>query len=221
MGDLDSPTRRHAFPFLLLPYHIRDDIYSLVLEYPDLGPVFESFEAGLHKTAQQQENTRQPKCTFPAPRAPAGTMRTPALLLVNRQITAEAVKALRDKPFVLTRYAPYSAMLAQPMDITEFVSECTLKLMQHVVLRMDLFGDARAWCKTVETLLDIWTAGNCLKRIEVWVHGRTVEGVLVQWERGFAKWALRALSKIRNFAEAEHISLTGNLSESRLAKRTR
>ncbi|KAH9991092.1 hypothetical protein F4779DRAFT_609760 [Xylariaceae sp. FL0662B] len=220
MNNSHSPTLQ-TFPFLLLPYHIRDDIYSLVLAYPDLEPVFGRFEASLRKTAEQQEKTRQPKCTFPVPKASAGTLHTPPLLLVNRQITAEALQALRDKPFVLTRYAPYSAMLAQPMDITEFISEYTLRSTYHVVLKIDLFGDARAWCKTVEVLLDTWVAGNCLRKIEVWVHGRTVEGVPVQWEKGFEKWALMALSKIRNFAEAEGIPLMGNLPESRLTKKAR
>lgn len=48
-----------------------------------------------------------------------------------------------------------------------------------------------------------------------------VEGVTVYWERSFEKWALGALSKIQHFAEAENLSLTGNILESRLVRKPR
>ena len=196
MDNPDSCTRRHVFRFLVLPYHIRDNIYSLILRYPDVRPAFDRFERSLHEVEEQEVKAGQPKCVLPVPRTSPGFMQTPALLLVNRQIAAEAVLALRDTPLVLSRYAPYARTLARPMDITEFVGEETLRKLKYVVLRVDLFGDARAWCKTAEMLLDTWTTANCLKSVTVWAREMTVDGVVVHWDRDFEMWAVRTLSKV-------------------------
>jgi hypothetical protein len=101
-------------------------------------------------------------------------MSTPSLLLLNRQITAEACEIIYQKPFVMASTPPYIPQLAKPMDITEFISESTLQNLRFVVLNMDLnhnpnlmSGGAKRWLKTVEMLLDIWYVKNNLKRVEV------------------------------------------------------
>ncbi|KAI0382814.1 hypothetical protein F5Y04DRAFT_252395 [Hypomontagnella monticulosa] len=217
MSDPETLEQRHIFPFLSLPYEIRDEIYGLTLEYPDLGPLFERFEASVREAVEKQNDIKTPKCTIPAPRAPA--MQTPGLLLVNRQIAVEAVKALHKKPFVLSRYAPFPGMLVRPMDITDFISEGTLRTMQFVVFRIDLFGHARGWYKTIEDLLDTWIEGNSLKGIEVWVNEEAKNGGKIYWEPRFEQSGLGTLSKIRNFAKAENIPLTGNMPEDRNIKK--
>lgn len=92
---------------------------------------------------------------------------TPTVLLLNRQITAEALPVLRAKTLVLDTPPPCTPSLARPMDITEFIGETTLQHVRRVLLRMDLTMEAHWWAKTVETLLDVWCVKNSLVQVTV------------------------------------------------------
>lgn len=154
--------------FLELPPYLRDDIYRLLLEYPKLNPSFERCEKEEDRSeAKKCEAERlRPHCTLPYPRPPP--MRTPPILLVCRQITAEALPILRNTTFVLDREPPYSEVLGREMNITDFIGEETLKEMEHVELRLDIDGRPRVWSWTIDLLLDVWAAGHSLKRLTVW-----------------------------------------------------
>jgi hypothetical protein len=154
--------------FLALPPEVRNCIYDAGLEWPDLP--------GLAKgiSAKQSAIVDRPLCTIPRPHF--GSMSTPPLLLLNRQITSEALEILYQKPFIMDSTPPYIPQLAKPMDITEFISESTLQNLRFVILKMNLnhkpnlmSGGAKGWLKTVEMLLDIWFVKNNLERVEVHV----------------------------------------------------
>jgi hypothetical protein len=95
-------------------------------------------------------------------------MSTPSLLLLNRQITSEALEVLYRKPLILDTTPPYTPQFGQPMGIPEIVSETTLQNLRFVVLRMDLDQrqSARYWFKIIEMLLDIWYVKNNLEEVQ-------------------------------------------------------
>jgi hypothetical protein len=95
-------------------------------------------------------------------------MRTPSLLLLNRQITSEALEVLYRKPLILDTTPPCIPQLGQPMGIPEIISETTLQNLRIVVLRMDLDQrqSARYWFKIIEMLLDIWFVKNNLEEVQ-------------------------------------------------------
>jgi hypothetical protein len=112
----------------------------------------------------------QPLCTVPRPRY--GPMSTPSLLLLNRQITSEALEVLYRKPLILDTTPPYIPQLGQPMGMPEIISETTLQNLRFVVLRMDLdqSQSARYWFKIIEVMLDIWFVKNNLEGVQAWIQ---------------------------------------------------
>jgi hypothetical protein len=185
------------FPFLLLPYHVRHDIYGLVLEYPDLGPVFARIESQRAADEEEHEKTRLPKCALPTPHVPARLMSTPGILLCNRQIASEAREAMYFKTFTLRRPPPYTTTLGKPMDITEFISEDTLRNMRRVEFVMNLYGDPRRWSKTMEILLDVWSSENHLRKIDVTLEQPKELQQGLFWDAGFSSHTTRMLSMVR------------------------
>ena len=165
-------TKPH-FPFLALSAELRNAVYEYAIDWPDLSIAFERIATDPGLAYDQDASKSLPLCTFPKPHFEEKT--TPSLLLVNRQITAEALEILYVKPLILTSTPPYIPQLAKPMDICdEFISEATLQRLRFVVLKIDLkykpehlAGSARCWLKTVETLLDVWCVRNVLERVEV------------------------------------------------------
>lgn len=157
-------------PFLALPSELRNQIYHYTLEWPALS---EHYTQILYEEVTYARGLSQtsPLCVVPIPVVEEVT--TPSLLLVNRQVAAEALAVLYKQPLVLCQTPPYLPQLAKPMDITEFISETTLQLVPRVVLQMDLSytaclpDGARSWLKTVETLLDVWCVKNSLEMLEV------------------------------------------------------
>lgn len=167
---MPSQLSASASPFLALPLELRNSIYEYVLDWPDLCHSYRrtQFDEILY---EPEISKASPLCVVPIPLV--GEMRTPSLLLVNHQVTSEALVILHRKPLVLSETPPHVPQLAKPMDITEFISETTLQLVPRVVLQMDLSYNgglpdrARAWLKTVETLLDVWCIENSLELLEV------------------------------------------------------
>ncbi len=151
--------------FLSLPYRLRHEIYTYAIDWPDLRVPFTRLARECQRVEANWESRREPKCTIPSPRVAART--TPTLLLLNRQITAEALPVLRAKTLVLETLPPYTPFLGRPMDITDFIGEATLQRVRRVLLKMDLVMDARGWAKTVETLLDVWCVKNSLVEVVV------------------------------------------------------
>lgn len=141
-------------PLLALSSELRNIIYDYALSWPDLSVAFQEIEGSL----SPRQSVSGPLCSIPKPRfSTFGELRTPTILLLNRQITSEALEILREKPLILTRPPPYVLQLAKPMDITEFIPEATLQKLRKVVLEMNFdTGDAQYWLKMVELLLDVW-----------------------------------------------------------------
>lgn len=162
---------RQIFPFLELPYHVRHDIYIFALDYPDLDPVFARIETQTSADEDKHEKAKLPQCILPTPHVPAQLKTTPGIMLCSRQIAWEAQEAMRFKTFTLKRPPPYTQTLGRPMDITEFINEDTLKGIRRVDFIITLYRDCpRAWRRTIETLLDVWSVETHLRRIGITLH---------------------------------------------------
>ncbi|KAL6898783.1 hypothetical protein GGI43DRAFT_68425 [Trichoderma evansii] len=196
-------------PFLLLPYHIRHEIYMFVLDYPDLRPIIARMEYECVRGEGEHDKTKLPKCILPTPHVPARFKVTPGIFLCNRQITSEAREAMKFKVFTLRRPPPYTMTLGRPMDITEFISQDTLKNMRRVELVMNLFDDARGWNKTVEILLDVWSSANHLKKIDISLEQPEELPPGTLWHERSSRHVIKMLSMIQSFAKEGGIELTG------------
>lgn len=140
--------------FLDLPAEIRLMIYThminpneYVKSYGKLGDQIES------------SPKRGPLCAIPRSYV---KRYTPSVLLLNRQITAEALHVLYRTPLDLYG-TPSTYFVMRQMDITEFISEHILQRIHYGVLRLD-----HAHKHFVLTLLDIWGAENRLERLDVY-----------------------------------------------------
>ncbi|KAH6645471.1 hypothetical protein BKA67DRAFT_664545 [Truncatella angustata] len=201
--------RRQFFDFLALPYHIRHDIYTLVLEYPDLDSVFARVASQCAEDELKHEETRLPKCVMPSPHVAPQLKTTPGILLCNRQVAWEAREAMHFKTFTLRRPPPHTTALGKPMDITEFVSEGTLKKMRRVEFVMNLWFDPRGWSKTIEVLLDVWSVENHLRKINITLEQPTQLPAGQFWNLQYPGQPVKILSMIKSFAEVAGICLTG------------
>ncbi|KAH8675521.1 hypothetical protein BX600DRAFT_494013 [Xylariales sp. PMI_506] len=215
MENIEASSRSlQIFPFLALPYEIRREIYNLVLDYPDFDTLFAHLESKHAADEEEHCKTRLPICALPAPHVPARLMTTQSILLCNRQITYEARETMNLKVFTLRRPPSRTATLARPMDITEFISEGTLKNMRRVEFVMDLYGDPRAWSKTIETLLDVWSSQNCLRKINMTLEQPNQLPPGTFWNQRYPGEATRLLSmltcsQVQNFAREAGIQLIG------------
>lgn len=185
------------FPFLKLPYHVRHDIYTLALDYPDLNPIFTQIKTQNSADEDDHESTRLPKCVLPTPHVPSRLKTTPGIMLCNRQTAWEAQEAMHSKTFTLKRPPPHTTTLGRPMDITEFISEETLKGIRRVDFVMNLYGNPRAWLKTMETLLDVWSVKTHLRRIDITLEQPCQLPPGQFWHDDFAGYAVRTLSMVR------------------------
>ncbi|KEZ43491.1 hypothetical protein SAPIO_CDS4694 [Scedosporium apiospermum] len=206
---MDSNTRQ-TFPFLELPYFIRHDIYILALDYPDLDPIFARIQKQNYAGDYEHTETKKlPISVRPTPHVPAELKTTPGIMLCSRQTAWEAQQVWRYKTFTLKRPPAGTATLARPMDITEFISEDMLKRMRQVHFIMNLWGNPRAWLKTVEMLLDIWSVETHLKRIDITLEQPHQLPPGEFWPRDSRRYVAYMLSMIRSFAEVAGIELIG------------
>lgn len=185
-----------TFPFLKLPYHLRHDIYTLALDYPDLNPVFARIECETEEDEEEHEKTKLPKCVLPTPHVPEGLKTTPGIMLCCKQTAWEAREAMNFKTFTLRRPPTYTTTLGRPMDITEFISEDTLKGMRRVNFVMNLYKYSTPWLKTVETLLDVWSIETHLRRIEITIKQPSQLRPGQFWHQSRTKHAIRTLSMV-------------------------
>lgn len=92
------------------------------------------------------------------------------------------------------------------MDITEFISQDTLKNMRRVELVMNLFDDARGWGKTVEILLDVWSSANYLKKMEIRLEQPEELPPGTMWHERCSGYVIKVLSMVRtNFISCPYI----------------
>ncbi|KAE9371527.1 hypothetical protein N431DRAFT_341644 [Stipitochalara longipes BDJ] len=213
------PPGKPASLFLSLPPEVRDCIYNAGLDWPDISDLAKTVSSQPDVTVIH-EHSVHPLCTMPIPRC--GSMSTPSLLLLNRQITSEALEVLYRKPLILDKPPPYMPQLGRPMDVPELISENTLQNLRFIVLRMDLDQkrSARDWLKVIEILIDIWLVKNDLKKVQIHVQytlrsenvGSTfAEAVHHQYVR-------RILSKLRGFGEQFPVIIEGVFDEEKMGR---
>ncbi|KAL4787121.1 hypothetical protein BJX76DRAFT_354530 [Aspergillus varians] len=125
------------------------------------------------------------------------TRHTPSILLVNRQITTEALSVLYNTELTL-HGTPATYFVFRQMDIAEFISETLLQRMRNVVLRL-----AEPEKLFVLALLDIWGVRNELRRLVVYMPvdklGYTGGGDRRNWDV--------VETRLRTFALVEDIPL--------------
>lgn len=81
------------------------------------------------------------------------------------------------------------------MDITEFISEDTLKGIRRVHFIID-FDCPSSWFRTMEVLLDVWSVETHLRRIEITVKQPHQMPPDQFWNQDSAYDAFRALSLV-------------------------
>ena len=154
---------------LALPLEIRNAVYFHAISWPDLSTLFQKAHAEYLDTYEAYITTRVPKCTISRDRSTK--LVTPTVLLLNRQITSEALVVLQKKILTIPSPPPCPFQLAQPTDITEFIGEGVLKNVRLVTLRLNFKDHApRDWMKTVENLLDVWCQENNLQSLHICVE---------------------------------------------------
>ncbi|MBE3045474.1 hypothetical protein IMZ48_23595, partial [Candidatus Bathyarchaeota archaeon] len=178
----------------------RRDIYTFALDYPDRDPIFARIKAQSDADEDEHEKAWLPQCVLPTPHVPAQLKTTPGIMLCNRQTASEAREAMQSKTFTLKRPPPSTKTLGRPMDITQFISEETLKGIRRVDFVMEL-GSPRPWLKTMETLLDVWSIETHLERIDITLEQPDYLPPGQFWETEFARDPIRMLSMVRIYPE--------------------
>ncbi|KAK1836381.1 hypothetical protein QBC39DRAFT_367193 [Podospora conica] len=141
-------TTTHSWSFLHIPTELRLLIYHHALAYPPAHTLFRAFRR--RSPSQKQHAIR---------------LTTPALLLLCRQITAEALPVLQATPFVLDALPPFVFGNKLPLPVLEFIGLRTLQSMRgEIELRLPLgrgkHGSGWAWGPVVEEVLGVLRAGN-------------------------------------------------------------
>ncbi|KAE8447698.1 hypothetical protein EG329_010505 [Mollisiaceae sp. DMI_Dod_QoI] len=220
--DSVSPAKL-ASPLLSLPPEIRNEIYDFSIEWPNFTDLFARIHEYQDFLQDQESSKWAPLCRITRPQM--APMRTPSILLLNRQLGSEALDSLYKKPLIIDSPPPYVPQLTRPMDITQFISEVTLQNLRFVVLKMDLNHQRNrmsgaAWLKTVEMLLEVWFERNCLEWIEVQANYNPPSKAL-GWTFGDAahhRNVMSMLSMLKAFGE--HIPVVW-ISEARIGKMIR
>lgn len=168
--------------FLELPCEIRLIIYTYALNPNEYKKAYRKVIAYANDT----DRLRGPSCAHTRPYV---ERYTPPILLLNRQITTEALQVLYQIPLHLYG-TPSTQYTMRQMDIAEFISEGLLQKIRHAVLKL------RSPNKHfVLTLLDIWGARNCLETLDVYLperstmsgrHWEVVESRVSSLESGYS-----------------------------------
>ncbi|KAK3680033.1 hypothetical protein LTR78_000410 [Recurvomyces mirabilis] len=121
--------------FLDLPAELRNKVYGYAADWSDITPqLAETMSKWLNKTMM--------------PLWPARS--TPTILLLNKQITNEALVVLRNKPLVLSLPVNHDLQYqAQVPVVLNLVSPTTLKYVQHLVLDIGSWE----WVYSLDSLL--------------------------------------------------------------------
>lgn len=147
--------------FLDLPGEIRALIYSYSLDPNEYVKGYRQVEDQL---AAHTDRSRGPSCTYPYLHV---KLYTPSILLVNRQITKEALHSLRKIPLNLEA-PPNTTFPMCQIDITEFLCENLLRQIHYGVLRLDFANK-----EFVLRILNIWNEKNSLRRLDVYYPWKT------------------------------------------------
>ncbi|KAJ5279007.1 hypothetical protein N7478_004379 [Penicillium angulare] len=151
--------------FLDLPPEIRLKVYAYSLNPNEYVKCYRKIATNpiLGSAFTRTSNTRSlspPLCDTPRPYV---ERHTPTILLLSKQITYEALPVLYRIPLTL-HGTPQTYFVMRQMDIAEFISEHLLQKIEYAILR--LITPEKFF---VLSLLDIWGAGNRLRRLDVYL----------------------------------------------------
>lgn len=159
--------------FLNLPRELRDEIYTLTLSYPNTDAVITKAhrQIGAHYAIL----VRTVSSDISLPQITYAPLKTPTLLLLNHQITSEALLILHRQTWKLSvpAVSEYDQMQdAGKLDqIFKFISQGTIQTMRHVSLEIDFRSgqgfQTEAWWLTVRMLLNCWLLSDKLQDLRV------------------------------------------------------
>jgi hypothetical protein len=140
-----------------LPRELRDMIYLYAVDYPCCRTLFDTYY-------RQDCNPRQG-------RQKRVDLYTPAVLLLCRQITQEALESLRLRPFVIDRLPPWVFGHDRPLPITDFISIPTLQSVAFVEFKVTFgegkYGSGHVWLDVLKDILAAWSERNSLVELRV------------------------------------------------------
>jgi hypothetical protein len=206
-GSITMVHESQSSVFLQLPREIRDMIYEYAIDYPDMSTIFAKARE-INKTAYDTRPRGDTTAGLPyvvLPKPQYLPLATPGLLLLNRQISAEAVDVLRKKTWYLKEPIPDKDYVAgHAPDIIEFIGEETLQNIRHASLTLDFqnWPLGESWDWTIQMLLDTWYISTNLETLHVRVENcgnvqfRTFTAVTMG-SRALS-WASFLLRTIRN-----------------------
>ncbi|KAL3449397.1 hypothetical protein BJX65DRAFT_36905 [Aspergillus insuetus] len=178
--------------FLSLPPEIRLLIYPHLLNPSTYAASYDRINR-LTTQAYDEAHSKHSLTKIPCATLPRFhvTRATPSILLVNRQITHEALPILYRTELVL-KGTPSTYFVFRQMDIAEFICETLLQRMRFVVLEL-----AHPEKLFVLALLDIWGRANALERL-----------VVCSPKTHVPEWNWRIVKeRLRTFAEVEGVPL--------------
>ncbi|MCJ1262682.1 hypothetical protein MMC22_002552 [Lobaria immixta] len=127
-------------PFLKLPSEIRIRVYDYSCEWPDMRARFKTIEEGRKATANEEKiNDAAADRNFDEMLAQKFV--TPNILLLNRQITAEALDVIRKKRLVVELPIPQRTLRSEPPDISRFIPRAAFDAATLMTLRVSMNAD--------------------------------------------------------------------------------
>jgi len=165
------------FALLSLPREIRDLIFSYCVFYPDLPVLLskhlenarQSFRTHFgDEISEQGLEELLPWSSFTQPEPLP--MQTPAIFLVNRQISAEALEILHSKTLILNLPIPVNnSRNVRAVFLTDFIGERTLQSIRRCELDLSFTSttEASGWYRMTNHLTDIWECRNSLVSLVV------------------------------------------------------
>ncbi|OJD34331.1 coiled-coil domain-containing protein mtmr15 [Diplodia corticola] len=152
--------KRTQFPFLQLPAELRNQIYEYMLDFKGVaGLLTNHYKAHVHDNTSIEWPNRD----------------VHPLLLVNKQMTREAVYILHRK----TLWLPHST--TPNSLITDVASVRLLENLRKVdITRDDSFGEMHTWCdfleffRLIRSAVSVWTKSHKLQELTIAMQGAQV-----------------------------------------------
>ncbi|KAK8028726.1 hypothetical protein PG991_005782 [Apiospora marii] len=145
--------------FMKLPFEVRNMIYDHCVFYPSSKELYHVYYSRRNSQTQRF---------------------TPTIYLLSKEITREALLALRSRVLVIDRVPPWPMGRSSPLEICNFISRDTLLKVRYLELRVAFgegdSGNGDVWLKVVRDLLRALSSRNSIIHFKVLVkvHGLQV-----------------------------------------------
>ncbi|KAK4990065.1 hypothetical protein LTR66_006903 [Elasticomyces elasticus] len=182
------------FPFLKLPTEVRELIYNYSANWNDVSVELPHF---LNDWKQHGK-----------PRY--GRLTTPTVLLINRQITSEALRILHKKRFVFNATESFHMLssMASPQ-ITRFIGKQTLQKLTHVTLNLSC-GE---WVCVIQDLAMIWTMKHALKELHIHIEDELKREMVARGREYPDKELWDSLKHLKNLSGIDMVTFSGDLPQ--------